>query len=94
MRIPTVNHPRTRSSKAASIANIQTAPWLPRHLYQRAKRHAKRESPQSLNDFIVSAVAAYVEAVERKVIDDAFAGMAHDKQYQREALRIVEEFGG
>jgi len=32
--------------------------------------------------------------VDRMAIDDAFRDMAHDKQYQREALRIVEEFGG
>jgi len=89
-----VNRQRIRGRRAASIAIIQTALRLPRHLYELAKRHAKRGSAQSLNGFIVSAVAAYVEAVDRKVIDDAFAGMAHDKQYQREALRIVEEFRG
>jgi hypothetical protein len=94
MTIRTANHPRIRGSKAASVANIQTALWLPKHLYERAKRHAKRGSPQSLNSFIVSAVAAYVEAVERKVIDDAFAGMANDEEYRREALLIVEELGG
>lgn len=30
--------------------------------------------------------------MERKAIDDAFQGMAEDKQYQREALCIAEEF--
>jgi hypothetical protein len=45
-----------------------------------------------VNDFIVNAVAAYVRAVERKAIDDAFRGMADDKQYQREALMIAEQF--
>lgn len=47
-----------------------------------------------MNDFIVNALELYVKAIERKTIDDAFRGMAHDKQYQREALRIAEEFGG
>jgi hypothetical protein len=45
-----------------------------------------------VNDFIVSAVAVYMRAVERKAIDDAFRGMADDKQYQREALMIAEQF--
>ena len=42
----------------------------------------------------VKAVAVYVEAVERKSIDDSFRGMADDEEYRREALQIVEEFGG
>jgi hypothetical protein len=28
----------------------------------------------------------------RKAIDDAFRAMASDKRYQREALRLAEEF--
>lgn len=67
---------------------------LERQLYERAKWHARRERADGLNDFIVDALEAHVTAVERKSIDDAFRGMAHDKRYQREALRVVEEFGG
>jgi len=47
-----------------------------------------------VNDFIVRAVAAYVRAMERRAIDEAFRGMAEDKNYQREAQRISEEFAG
>jgi hypothetical protein len=30
--------------------------------------------------------------MERKAIDDAFRPMASDKRYQREALRLAEQF--
>jgi hypothetical protein len=71
---------------------MQTTLRLPRPLYERVKGHVEREQAGSVNDFIVNAVAAYVRAVERKAIDDAFRDMADDKQYQREALMIAEQF--
>lgn len=67
---------------------------LPRRLYERARQLVKEQQTGSVNEFIVKAVAAHLKAVERKVIDDAFAGMASDEEYRSEALRIVEEFGG
>jgi hypothetical protein len=42
----------------------------------------------------VRAVTAYQEAAERKLFDDAIAGMANDEKYRRKALQTVEEFGG
>jgi hypothetical protein len=79
-----------RSTKAARI--MQTTLRLPRPLYDRVKGLVEREHAGSVNDFIVNALAAYVRAVERKAIDDAFADMADDTQYQREALLIAEQF--
>jgi hypothetical protein len=38
------------------------------------------------------ALTAHVRAMERKAIDDAFRPMASDKRYQREALRLAEQF--
>jgi hypothetical protein len=67
---------------------------LPRQLYERAERLVKKHPTGSVNDFIVKALAAYVEAIERKAIDDSFRGMADDNAYHREALQIVAEFGG
>jgi hypothetical protein len=74
------------------VRNVQTTLRLPRQLYERAKQHVEREQTGSVNDFIVNALAAYVRAVERKAIDDAFCNMANDRRYQREALRIAEQF--
>jgi hypothetical protein len=91
---------RTHKVKRSSMVNetnraarkMQTTLRLPRQLYERAKLFVESEKMGSVNDFIVNALSAYVRAMERKAIDDAFAGMATDKQYQREALRIAEEF--
>jgi hypothetical protein len=71
---------------------MQTTLRVPRQLYERAKLFVQREKAGSLNDFIVSALSAYVRAMERRAIDDAFRDMAGDKQYQREALQIAEQF--
>lgn len=71
---------------------MQTTLRLPRPLYERVKSHVEREQTGSVNDFIVNALAAYVRAVERKTIDEAFRGMANDKKYQREASLIAEQF--
>jgi len=71
---------------------IQTTLRLPRPLYERVKIHAQQQGTGSVNDFIANAVTAYVRATERKAIDDAFRGMADDKQYQREAMMIAEHF--
>ena len=70
----------------------QTTLRLPRRLYEQAKLLVEQQKNGSVNDFIVAALSAYVRALERKAIDDAFRGMAHDKRYQREALRVIEEF--
>jgi hypothetical protein len=71
---------------------MQTTLRLPRALYEQAKLFVERQKSGSLNDFIVNALTAYVRALERKAIDDAFRGMAGDKQYRREALRITDLF--
>jgi hypothetical protein len=81
---------RGRTQKAAH--NLQTTLRLPKELYERIKSHVQQDQTVSVNEFIVNALAAYVRAVERKAIDDAFLGMADDKQYQREALMIAEQF--
>ena len=41
---------------------------------------------------MVRAIKAYVRMHRRKQIDAAFADMAQDADYQREAQRIAEDF--
>lgn len=72
---------------------------MPQRLYAQAlsviekeKSAGKSRRAISLNDLIVSAVAAYLKAHQRRRIDAAFAGMARDVAYQREAKRLIEEF--
>jgi hypothetical protein len=82
----------TQGGASRSTRILQTTLRLPRPLYERVKNYVEQNKTGSLNDFVVTALSAYVRAVERKAIDDAFRGMADDKQYQREALLIAEQF--
>jgi len=69
---------------------------LPRPLYERAKaalQKAKTASgPASLNEFFVVAISSYLKMQARREIDAAFAGMAKDAAYQRQARMIADEF--
>lgn len=65
---------------------------MPRKLYDKTKRIVAAQRAGSVNDFIVAALVTYVRALERKAIDGAFVGMASDRRYQRETLRIMREF--
>jgi hypothetical protein len=82
----------TPPSVSESPRKVQTTLRLPRQLYEKAKLFVDRGSKGSVNDLIVNALAAYVRAMERKAIDDAFRPMATDKRYRREALRVAEQF--
>jgi hypothetical protein len=92
MRNQKVKHSAILGSTSRTARIMQTTLRLPRPLYERVKSHVEREQTGSVNDFIVNALAAYVRAVERKTIDEAFRGMANDKKYQREASLIAEQF--
>lgn len=72
---------------------------LPRPVYDQAKCVVDKErgggtgqTRISLNDFIVAAIKAYLKMYRRRAIDAAFAGMAEDADYQKEAKLIAEEF--
>jgi metal-responsive CopG/Arc/MetJ family transcriptional regulator len=64
---------------------------LPEALYKQA-RSVVDETNTSLNEYIVAALKAYLKAYERRQIDAAFAGMATDSDYLKEAQLITEEF--
>jgi propanediol dehydratase small subunit len=84
---------KRRGPTAAKVStNVQTTLRLPAPLYERAKDLVKCGSSRSVNDFIVSALAAYVRAKERRAVDEAFRPMRDDLAYQREALMIAEQF--
>jgi hypothetical protein len=69
---------------------------LPRPVYDQAKSVVEKErggqSRISLNDLIVTAITAYLKMYKRREIDAAFAGMAEDADYQKEAELLVEDF--
>jgi len=73
---------------------------LPLPVYEQAKCFVDKErgiggagQPRiSLNDFFVAAIKAYLKMYRRRQIDAAFAGMAEDADYQKEAKLLAEEF--
>lgn len=77
---------------------------LPLPVYEQAKcfvdserkqtGHGKDTSPAfaNLNDFFVTAIQAYLKLLHRRQIDAAFATMADDADYQKQARLLVEEF--
>jgi hypothetical protein len=70
---------------------------LPQSVYEQAKGLVNSERKNaatflSLNDFFVTAIQAYVRLYKRRQIDAAFAMMAEDADYQKEACLLVEEF--
>ena len=81
----------------ANVAMKTTTVRLPRPIYEQAKSIVTKEkigtgTSISLNDFIVTAIKAYLKVYKRRQIDAAFAGMAEDADYQKEASLLAEEF--
>lgn len=83
---------------AASRREIRaTTVRLPVPAYEQAKHFVKSECTSSttfvsLNDFFVAAIQAYLKLCRRRQIDAAFASMAEDADYQKEARLLAEEF--
>src|SRR5271157_5564951 len=83
---------------AASRETRTTTVRIPRSVYDQAKHFVDSEKENttiflSLNDFFVTAIQAYVKLYRRRQIDAAFALMAEDADYQKEASLLAEEFG-
>ena len=80
---------------ATKVQTRTTTVRLPAGIYDQAKcvvEQEKRGGNISLNDLIVSAITAYLKLYKRRQIDAAFAGMAEDADYQKEAKLLAEEF--
>jgi hypothetical protein len=94
MRSQKAKQYRIRPSNQArqQAVKTQTTLRLPRKLYEKTKALAASQKAGSINDFIVAALSAYVRALERKAIDKSFEGMANDKRYHRETMRVMREF--
>ncbi len=73
---------------------VRTTVRMPKPLYDEARKfvHQNVSPAATINDFFVAAVCAYVKLLHRKQVDAAFAAMAEDSDYQKEAQLIAEEF--
>jgi hypothetical protein len=66
---------------------------LPREIFEQAKIAIKRsEAASSFNDFVVQAIQEKVYKLTESQIDDAFARMSDDPQYQRESVAMAFAF--
>jgi hypothetical protein len=73
---------------------VRTTVRLPRTLYEQARKFVQQDvSPvDTINEFFVAAISAYVKLQKRKQVDAAFACMAENTDYQKEAKLMAEEF--
>jgi hypothetical protein len=65
---------------------------LPRHVYERAKTVAVGSQASSFNEFVVQAIEEKVRRLTEAEIDAAFAEMAHDMDYQSNAIALANAF--
>ena len=65
---------------------------MPEGLYESAKKAVEAGATNSVNELLVKALTAYLRALERRAIDQAFQPMANDRAYRREAVKLAEEF--
>lgn len=78
-----------------AVAKIQTTTVrIPRPLYEEARDvvEGKKVKAQSMNELIVLAMASFLKSYKRRQIDAAFAEMANDAEYQKEAALMNEQF--
>jgi hypothetical protein len=91
---------KRRTIMATAVSSRETRATtvrIPRPVYDQAKHFVDTERSSaatsvSLNDFFVMAIQAYVKLYKRRQIDAAFAMMAEDTDYQKEASLLAEEF--
>lgn len=65
---------------------------LPKHVYDRAKKVLVRAQASSFNEFVVQAIEEKMRRLSEAEIDAAFAQMAHDTDYQRNAIALTGQF--
>jgi hypothetical protein len=82
------------TANADKNAKVQTTIRVPKPVYEEARDCVQKNwtGAETINDFFVTAIKAYLKMIRRKKIDAAFAGMATDTEFRREALQISEEF--
>ena len=73
---------------------VQTTIRLPKPLYEQARACVEKgyTTAETLNEFFIVAIQSYTRALKRKRIDAAFAPMANDAGYHREAEVITNDF--
>lgn len=73
---------------------VRTTVRLPRTLHEKVRQLVSKDGSDgdTMNDLFESAISTYVRLLERRKVDAAFARMATDDAYQKEARALGEEF--
>jgi metal-responsive CopG/Arc/MetJ family transcriptional regulator len=71
---------------------VRTTLALPADLLAEADRVVRAGGARSRNELVARAILRELAAIERKRVDDAFAGMGADVESEREAEQIMAEF--
>jgi len=77
---------------ARTRAHQNTTIRLPRAVYERARMAVPQSQASSFNEFVVQAIEEKVQRLTEAEIDQAFAQMANDPDYQRAAVQLANEF--
>ena len=72
-------------------ATVRTPLALPADLLAQADRVVRSGGARSRNELVARAIARELAEIERKRVDDAFAGMGADVESEREAEQIMAE---
>ena len=97
MAIYAIIEPGRRKIAAMAVARRKeyqnTTVRLPKRVYELAKTAVeKSEAGSSFNDFVVQAIEQKLQQLTEAEIDAAFAHMADDLDYQRDAVALAKEF--
>ena len=71
---------------------VRTTISLPVNLMKAADQAILDGKAKSRNELVAQALRRELAALERSAIDAAFAEMANDLHYQREARKIADQF--
>jgi L-lactate utilization protein LutC len=87
-----IDQMEARMSVAAKKRYQNTTVRLPRHVYEHAKTVAVQSQASSFNEFVVQAIEEKMRRLSEAEVDEAFAQMANDADYQRSSIAMAREF--
>lgn len=76
-----------------AATKVRTTVAIAENLLRAVDAAVRQGGAASRNEFVALALENQLAASRRQAIDAAFAEMARDPIYQREALEIADEFG-
>lgn len=81
-----------RSTVERREATVRRTVYLPAALADAADKIARQGVARNSNELMVMALERMIDEMNEEAIDAEFAHMAHDEEYQREAVQLCREF--